>query len=577
MENAMFKIREYEHQEVQIKIARIITFLLFLFLITINGSAQEIKVEAESGTLSGSLTIAKSLSGYSGAGYVSHFQDANDKLTLSVPVTVDGTYDIFIGYCAKDGTKTINVAVNDIKSSLEILQLSSKFYEAKFATLNLKEGNIQVIITPSWTWFDIDYVRFNKVDSSSGGFSISTSPVNSAANQNARNLYSFLKDNFLKKNISGVMTLKPLSDATNEITYLKSKTGKEPALLGLDFMDHTGVNSSGYKNNPDLVANAKTWWGRKGIVALCWHWRDPSYKTNAFYTESTTFNINAVDSTESANYKAMIRDMDVVAGYLKELQNAGVAVLWRPLHEASGGWFWWGAKGAAPCIKLWRLMYDRFTNFHQLNNLIWVWTTTDDSKALTWYPGDNYVDILGMDIYPGEYQHGSQVISFSRVKEKFGGKKLITLSECGSIPYPELMQSDGAYWSYFMPWYGDHTKLDKHNSVTDWTKILTSDFVITLDEMPDLKNYTSSSYLQKNPEENYCRVFKTGQAIRVSMAEARFSGKSIRLYDLTGKLLYRNEIFGDIQFDIPLTGLNAGIVLLEIKGDTFRKTFKVVI
>jgi mannan endo-1,4-beta-mannosidase len=539
--------------------------------------SQEIKVEAESGILSGSLTIAKSLTGYSGSGYVSHFQDANDKLTLAVPVTVDGTYDIFIGYCAKDGTKTINVAVNDIKSSLEILQLSSKFYEAKFATLNLKAGNIQVIITPSWTWFDIDYVRFIKVDSSSGGFSISTSPVNSAANQNARNLYSFIYDSFLKKTISGVMTLKPLADATNEITYLKSKTGKEPALLGLDFMDHTGVNSSGYKNNPDLVANAKTWWGRKGIVALCWHWRDPSYKTNAFYTESTTFNINAVDSTESANYKAMIRDMDIVAGYLKELQNAGVAVLWRPLHEASGGWFWWGAKGATPCIKLWRLMYDRFTNFHQLNNLIWVWTTTDDSKALTWYPGDNYVDILGIDIYPGEYQHGSQVIAFSRVKEKFGGNKLITLSECGSIPYPELMQSDGAYWSYFMPWYGDFTKLDKHNAVADWTKILTSDFVITLDEMPDLKNYTSSSSLQINPAKNSFKVFKTGNAIRVIIAESGFSGKRIHLYDLKGRLLYKKEIFGENHFDIPLSGLKAGIVLVEIKGEFLQKTFKVVI
>jgi mannan endo-1,4-beta-mannosidase len=182
-----------------------------------------------------------------------------------------------------------------------------------------------------------------------------------------------------------------------------------------------------------------------------------------------------------------------------------------------------------------------------------------------------------MDIYPGEYQHGSQVIAFSRVKEKFGGKKLVTLSECGSIPYPELMQSDGAYWSYFMPWYGDHTKLDKHNSVADWTKILTSDFVITLDEMPDLKNYTSSSSLQKNPVGNYFRVFRSGHVIRVSMADAGYSGKSIRMYDLMGRMLYRKEIFTNDQFDIPLAGINSGIVLVEIKGDTFHKTFKVVI
>ena len=536
--------------------------------------ALEIKAEAENGILSGSLKIAKSIPGYSGTGYVSHFTESTDKLTLNVAIPEEASYDIFVGYCAKDGTKTINVSVNGIKSSLEILQLNSKFNEVKFATLNLKAGNISVIITPSWTWFDIDYVRFKKVDGSSGWFSVSSSPVNGSANQSARNLYSFLKDNFLKKNISGVMTLKPLADATNEITYLKGKTGKEPALLGLDFMDHTGVNSSGYKNNPDVVANAKTWWGRNGIVALCWHWRDPSYITDSFYTEGTKFNVNAVDSTESANYKAMIRDIDIVAGYLKELQTAGVAVLWRPLHEAAGGWFWWGAKGAAPCIKLWRLMYDRFTNYHQLNNLIWVWTTADDSKALTWYPGDNYVDILGMDIYPGDYQHGSQVISFSRVKEIFGGKKLITLSECGSVPYPELMQSDGAYWSWFMPWYGDFTKLDKNNSVADWVKILGSDFVITLDEMPNLATYTSSSLIADRPGLNDVRVFKTGNAIRIQMDKNDTNLDCVSVFDLSGRLLFRKNKITVNQIDIPITGFKPGIVLVRISGKSLNQTYK---
>ena len=222
-------------------------------------------------------------------------------------------------------------------------------------------------------------------------------------------------------------------------------------------------------------------------------------------------------------------------------------------------------------------MYERFTNFHQLNNLIWVWTTTDDSKALTWYPGDNYVDILGMDIYPGEYQHGSQVIAFSRVKEKFGGKKLITLSECGSIPYPELMQSDGAYWSYFMPWYGDHTKLDKHNSVADWTKILTSDFVITLDEMPDLKNYTSSSSLPVDPESNPVRIYKSGNSIRVHLINSGFFNKSISLSDMTGRVLFQKTFVRDNLLDIPVSGFKSGLVFITIMAGSGRRTFKVVI
>ena len=51
-----------------------------------------------------------------------------------------------------------------------------------------------------------------------------------------------------------------------------------------------------------------------------------------------------------------------------------------------------------PCKTLWRLMFDRLVNYHGLNNLIWVWTTSASDDAATWYPGDDYVDILGMDI-----------------------------------------------------------------------------------------------------------------------------------------------------------------------------------
>jgi len=132
-------------------------------------------------------------------------------------------------------------------------------------------------------------------------------------------------------------------------------------------------------------------------------------------------------------------------------------------------------------------MYDRMVNVHGLNNLIWVWTTDVSSEALSWYPGDNYVDIVGMDIYPGDNQHGSQYFSFNKVKDLFGGKKLITLSECGSAPDPALMKENGDMWSWFMPWCGDYTRLDKNNGAAWWNKYFTYDFVITRDKMPGLK------------------------------------------------------------------------------------------
>ena len=95
----------------------------------------------------------------------------------------------------------------------------------------------------------------------------------------------------------------------------------------------------------------------------------------------------ALADPNSADYKLLLRDMDAIAVQLQKFSDAGVPVLWRPLHEAEGGWFWWGAKGPEPFKKLWRLMYDRFTNVHHLHNLIWVDCSGTNPD---WYPGDAY-------------------------------------------------------------------------------------------------------------------------------------------------------------------------------------------
>ncbi len=208
-------------------------------------------------------------------------------------------------------------------------------------------------------------------------------------------------------------------------------------------------------------------------------------------TDSTTceeFN------TESAEYQAVIRDIDIVAGYLKTLSDKGVPVLWRPLHEASGKWFWWGYKGSKACRALYHLLYNRLTVTHELHNLIWVWTTDEAADALDWYPGDEYVDIVGRDYYyyPREANHGSLVASFEKVKEIFEGKKIVALSENGSIPHPDSLVSDGAGWSFFMPWYGDYT-MDgwaHDNTAADWNYVMNHDYVLTLDEMPGWDSYT---------------------------------------------------------------------------------------
>lgn len=309
-------------------------------------------------------------------------------------------------------------------------------------------------------------------------FSINTSLVTPNATTEANALYTFFKNNYGKKIISGVMTL----NSFDETSWLKTNTGKEPAIVGIDFM-HCNRGYTWYDNDQP-IKDAKAYWDRNGIPVFCWHWRDPSRTTEEFYTSNTSFDISKVNDTASAEYKAMISDIDFVAGQLKKLQNQKVPVLWRPLHEAAGGWFWWGAKGAAPCKKLYQLMYNRMVNYHGLKNLIWVWTHEANDDA--WYPGDEYVDIVGRDIYKTG-DHSSQLTEFSTMNTLYSKKKMVTISECGSMPDVDNLVKDSTAWLWFMPWYGDFVRSSTYNSLDLWKKMFASDYVITLDEMPSLK------------------------------------------------------------------------------------------
>ena len=77
---------------------------------------------------------------------------------------------------------------------------------------------------------------------------------------------------------------------------------------------------------------------------------------SGFYTAATDFNITkALADTTNANYTLLIKDIDTIAVQLKKLQSAGVPILFRALHEAEGGWFWWGAQGPEPAKKLYRI------------------------------------------------------------------------------------------------------------------------------------------------------------------------------------------------------------------------------
>jgi len=310
----------------------------------------------------------------------------------------------------------------------------------------------------------------------------------------AQNLMDFLSSVYGNKIISGQMDL-TWDDSVDMAARVYKDTGRYPLLMGYDFLNYTPKSGEGlfqveeaikwYKGEYDYD---KSYTGHKGgIVAFTWHWR--AGREKQFNSNKTKFRIPFKDGKldESApEYSQMKRQLDAIAKELNRLKEAGVPVLWRPLHEASGKWFWWGASGPDAYKALWCFMYKYFTEEKGLDNLIWVWNGQD--KA--WYPGDDFVDITGEDIYAND--HESHLKKFMECKASSKGKKMVALTECGRIPDPEKCFEDKAAWLYFMVWNDknengpftseDFWSSDKVNSLEMRKKVYDSEKVLTLQD-----------------------------------------------------------------------------------------------
>ncbi len=318
---------------------------------------------------------------------------------------------------------------------------------------------------------------------------IETKLINDNATPEAVALYDYLQEIYGKKTLSAAMCRYTIS--SSEADWIHRKTGKYPAMLCYDMMNVTLQKS--HDNYDDMIRSAKHWTKKGGIVSVMWHWRDPLKESDAFYSMNmknttksrTDFDVSKVHNPESREYKAMVEDIDVVASYLLQLQELNIPIIWRPIHESQGGWFWWGAGNADDNKAMWDLLYNRLVNHHKLNNLIWVWTVDrreGRGRAEDWYPGDSKVDILGIDIYD-DPTHESKRAHFDFTAAIGSNRKMVALSECGTIPHPDNMVSGGDKWLWFMPWVGEFLHDEKYLTLETLREIMHSDFVITRDKV----------------------------------------------------------------------------------------------
>ena len=380
------------------------------------------------------------------------------------------------------------------------------YQESTIERVWFSAGEHTVTVGVSWGWILLDRMTVQTASPLPADlYTVEAKLINPNAGDEAKRLMSFLVDIYGKKFLSGQYC----DDGPfgKEMQVIQNVTGKQPAVIGMDLMDYNGVNQAN-NSSRKLPTKVKSYWDKGGIVTLCWHWNTSSSYARkewwgTFYTDKTTFNLKkAMNGQDPEGYDMLIKDIDNIAQPLLEIQKMGIPILFRPLHEASGGWFWWGASGPEVYKELWKLLYEKLTKEYGLNNLIWVW----NGQSADWYPGDEYVDIVGEDIYPGEKVYTSQIAKYLEVANYSTERKMVYLTENGCIFDPDLALRDGAMWGMWGTWQDEFVRKtsgikaqlsEQYTEEYMLKKAYDHEAVITLDEMPDLKAYPISESFNK--------------------------------------------------------------------------------
>jgi len=185
-------------------------------------------------------------------------------------------------------------------------------------------------------------------------------------------------------------------------------SGDFPAVYGFELghleLGHTqNLDSVNFGLMSNLIQRAHK---EGGIITLSWHPDNPVTKQSAWDPSPAVTQVLKGGSLHP-EYKAWLFK---VANFLNDLKtkSGNIPIVFRPYHEMNGSWFWWGKGSCTPeeFKMLWKETFELLTKTYGVHNLLYCYSTdavNSEEEYLRYYPGDEYVDILGMDLY----QHGT--------------------------------------------------------------------------------------------------------------------------------------------------------------------------
>lgn len=305
---------------------------------------------------------------------------------------------------------------------------------------------------------------------------------------------------------------------------VKSVTGSHPAVVGIDFSDFSGRSKEQLeKTKAILKKNVIETYERGGITTVSWHFNNPASDGGFYWKDGiskASMSLIKPGGSHHEEYKEILKTIANFAHSVKAKDGKLSPMIFRPFHEFDGDWFWWGKSQTSreDFIAVWQFTVSYLKDTLGVHNFIYAFSPDNrfnsEEEYLERYPGDDFVDMLGMDDYGDFGRDGKYDLEAGLQKLKIFSdlaikkKKLAAFTETGleSIPNEKwwtevllkTLKSENLQLAYVLVWRNDITSATHYyapypgqKSEKDFIKFY--DDIFTLFEK-DLQNIYSTKF-----------------------------------------------------------------------------------
>lgn len=262
---------------------------------------------------------------------------------------------------------------------------------------------------------------------------------------------------------------------------VKSVVGSHPAVVGIDFSGFSGQSKEKIEIEKErLKKNVIATYERGGITTVAWHFNNPASGGGFYWKDSVSvasMSLIKEGGSHHEQYKEILKTIADFANSVKAKDGTLAPMIFRPFHEFDGDWFWWGKKYTSreDFIAVWQFTVSYLRDTLGVHNFIYAYSPDNrfisEEEYLERYPGDNFVDLFGMDDYGNFGRDGKYDLEAAAKKLKIISdvaikkKKLAAFTETGleSIPNTtwwtetllKVLKSEKLELAYVLVWRND--------------------------------------------------------------------------------------------------------------------------